>query len=245
MRADVGIIGGTGIGDRLLAKGGTPLHIPTEYGTVRTRLIEHEGIRIAVASRHSAGHKVPPHRVNYHGMAHAMKQLGVAACFSTAAVGSLRLEWGPGTFVLCSDFLDFSDRQTTLFDRQVVHRDFTHPFGPASRNAISEAASRRGVAVEPTGVYLGLNGPRYETPYEIQLYQKLGADLVGMTAASEAILMREIQVDYACLAIVTNHAAGISPTELSHQEVVDEMNRSGETAVSILLDAAVTIARSR
>ncbi len=239
MRIDVGIIGGTGVGDRLLALGGSPLHIPTPAGTLRGRRIEREGLTLLVIGRHSAGHKVPPHRVNYQAMAYGMRQLGAKGVLATAAVGSLRPEWGPGTLVACSDFLDLTFRNLTLFDREVVHRDFSHPFGPASRSALLHAG---GEAVKDGGVYVCGNGPRYETPQEIQTYKGLGGDLVGMTAASEAILMREAGVDYACLAVVTNLAAGISPTPLDHGEVVDEMTRSGEAAVGILLGAAARLA---
>lgn len=244
MRIDVGIIGGTGIGERLLEYGGKPLHIPTPSGILRGRQIEIEGVSLLLVSRHSAGHKVPPHLVNYRAMAHGMHAAGVKACFSTAAVGSLRPEWGPGTLVVCSDFLDFTYRNLTLFDRTVVHRDFTDPFGPNARRALLEAADETGEAVQDKGVYLSGNGPRYETPQEIQTYRQLGGDLVGMTATSEAILMREALVEYACLAIVTNLAAGISETPLDHQEVVDEMHRSGERAVKLLLQAAKRIAAS-
>lgn len=238
MQVDVGIIGGTGIGDRLQILGGTSLHVPTEAGILRGRVVSISGVSIYMIGRHSAGHKVPPHLVNYKAMALGMKQLGVKACLSSAAVGSLRREWPAGTMVACSDFLDFTYRNLTLFDRVVVHRDFTDPFGTMARSAILGAASDLGEKVEREGSYLGANGPRYETPREIDLYKSIGADLVGMTASSEAILMREAQVDYGCLAIVTNLAAGISDEPLSHQEVVDEMNRSGERAVQILLRAA-------
>jgi len=242
MQVDVGIIGGTGIGDRLLQFGGKPLNVPTSAGFLRGRLVEVNGLYLYLIGRHSAGHKVPPHKVNYKAMALGMKQLGVKACLSTAAVGSLRREWPAGTMVACSDFLDFTYRNLTLYDREVVHRDFTDPFGTLARSAILGAASDLGESVQADGVYLSSNGPRYETPQEIVLYKNMAADLVGMTAATEAILMREAYVDYGCLAIVTNLASGISDAPLDHQEVVDEMNRSGERAVKILLRAAERLA---
>jgi 5'-methylthioadenosine phosphorylase len=238
MQVDVGIIGGTGIGDRLLAFGGKPLFVPTSEGVLRGRYVEVDGVRLFLIGRHSAGHKVPPHKVNYRAMALGMKQLGVKACLATAAVGSLNPSWEAGTLVVCSDFLDFTGRNPTLFDREVVHRDFSAPFGVKSRAALLEAGKAEQCDLKDGGIYLCGNGPRYETAFEIDWYRKIGADLVGMTAASEAILMREAEVDYGCLAIVTNLAAGISPTPLSHEEVVEEMNRSGERAVKILLSAA-------
>jgi 5'-methylthioadenosine phosphorylase len=242
MYADVGLIGGTGVGERLAALGGTALHVPTSEGLVRGKLLEYGGVRLFLLSRHSAGHKVPPHKVNYRALALALKALGIKNCLSTAAVGSVRAEWGPGTLVACSDFLDFTYRNVTLFDRTVVHRDFSEPFAESSRTALLNAGSALRLDVQSKGVYLSLNGPRYETPQEIHTFRSFGGDLVGMTAASEAIVMREAEIDYGCLAIVTNLAAGMTEATLNHEEVVEEMTRSGEKAVQILLRASELLA---
>jgi 5'-methylthioadenosine phosphorylase len=236
MKIDAGIIGGTGIGERLAQMDARPLHVPTPAGLLRGKLLQSEGKSILLVSRHSAGHKVPPHRVNYRAMALGLSQLGAKVCFSTAAVGSLRAEWPTGTFVVPNDFLDLTFRNQTLFERTVVHTDFTEAFGPKARTALLGAAAGEGVEAKDGGVYVCGNGPRYETPHEIQLMGKVG-DLVGMTASTEAILMREAGIDYGCLSIVTNLAAGLSDFPLSHEEVVEEMERAGETAVRILLRA--------
>ncbi len=233
MTIDVALIGGTGIGERLAALGGTPVHVPTPDGLVRGRAFEHRGVRLLALSRHSAGHKVPPHRVGYAAMARATRLLGAKACLATAAVGSLRREWGPGTLVAPQDFLDLTYRNVTLHERTVVHTDFSDPF-PA-RGALLQNG------VVDGGVYMGLNGPRYETPAEIETFRGLGADLVGMTATTEAIAFREMGVPYGLLAIVTNLAAGLSDAPLDHEEVVVEMRRSGERAVEILLEAAARL----
>ena len=167
-------------------------------------------------------------------MARAAGALGARACLATAAVGSLRREWGPGTLVAARDFLDLTYRNVTLHDRKVVHTDFSDPF-PARDALLQEG-------VVDGGVYLGLNGPRYETPVEIETFRGLGADLVGMTASTEAILFREAGIPYGLLAIVTNLAAGLSDAPLDHEEVVVEMERSGARAVAILMEAAVRLA---
>lgn len=234
VQIDVALIGGTGIGDRLAALGGTPLHVPTPDGLVRGRLLETRGLRLLLLSRHSAGHKVPPHRVPYVAMARAAKSLGVKACLATAAVGSLVREWGPGTLVAPADFLDLTYRNVTLHERTVTHVDFSEPF--SARAALLQEG------VVDGGVYLGLNGPRYETPAEIVTFRGLGADLVGMTASTEAIAFREAGVPYGLLSIVTNLAAGLSDVPLDHEEVVVEMKRTGARAVEILLEAAVRLA---
>ncbi len=239
MHVDAAIIGGTGTGDQLLAMPGEVVHLPTSAGFLRGRLLDVEGKKVLALGRHSSGHKVPPHKVNYLAMARGLQELGARACFATAAVGSLRPEWGAGTLVVCSDFIDLTGRFQTLFDTSVVHTDFSQPF--AGRNAILKAAGDVGEKVQDGGVYVCGNGPRYETPAEIKLYTQFGGDVVGMTAATEAILMREAGIDYGCLAIVTNLACGITDQPLSHEEVVDEMKRSGSRALKILMRAVAHV----
>ncbi len=237
MRIDVGLIGGTGVGERLIQLGGQALHIPTRYGMIRGRLLTHAGRNVLLLSRHSAGHKVPPHLVNYLGMATALRNLGAKYCFSTAATGGFVADWPVGSMAACSDFIDVTGRNLTLYERTVVHTDFTQPFGTVTRQAIQDAAEQSGVPIHDNAIYVNGNGPRYETPYEIELYRRMGGHVVGMTAASEAIAMREAGIDYGCLAIVTNLAAGLSAQPLSHEEVVDAMKKAGETAVKVLLNA--------
>jgi len=227
------VIGGTGVGHLLAALPGKRVAIPTSAGAVHGSLIHLGTKQVLAVQRHSGGHKTPPHAVNYRGFALAAKQLNVKAVLSSAAVGCLRREWGPGTFVACSDFYDFTYRRQTMWDRDVQHIDFTHPFTPALRESLVSVGLKNGIPVQPEGIYMGLDGPRYETPSEIQLYHQWKADLVGMTASTEAILMHEIGVQYACLAVVTNLAAGLSETELHHGEVTDVMVQCGPQVLQL------------
>lgn len=242
MKRRLAIIGGTGVGDRLSALGGHPVHVPTQDGVMRARALDHGDLELILVQRHAAGHKLPPHQVPYLPIARGLKALGVVGCFSTAAVGSLRRDWSGGTMAVCHEFLDLTGRNLTAWTRQVRHIDFTQPFDPMPRGALLVAAKELGLPVQDHGVYVCGNGPRYETPLEVELEARMGGDVVGMTAASEAILCRELGVPYACLAIVTNFGAGISPTPLTHEEVVKSMQISGENAVKILLKAAEHLA---
>lgn len=233
LKADVGLVGGTGIGDRLAAFGGAPIHVPTPHGVMRGLLQDHSGVSVVVVRRHSAGHKTAPHLVRYGALAEGLRRLGVHTCFSSAAVGSLHEDWPVGQFAVCTDILDVSSRNTTLFDSVVKHTDFSSPFSAAG--LLREAA---GDDAKPNAIYACMNGPRYETPFEIRLLKKLGADVVGMTAASEAIAMREAGVAYGCLAVVTNLGCGLSSEKIEHGEVTDVMQTRGERVVEILLEAA-------
>ncbi len=234
MATRVAIIGGTGIGSRLLEEGARPVHVPTRYGLVRAKELEDATLILA---RHGSGHKTPPHLVNYTAMSEALVILGVEYCFSSAAVGSLRADWLPGTLSVCSDLIDVSGRETVRFADSPQHTDMTEAFDPKARNALLRAAGEASIDVEDGGVYLCVNGPRYETPAEIAAYQMVGVDVVGMTAGTEAVAMREAGIRYACLAVVSNLAAGLHQSTLSHDEVVEQMSQTGDRAVAILTGA--------
>lgn len=221
----------------------SPRLVPTRFGALRARVIDVAGVEVWLLSRHAAGHKVPPHAVPYRAMAEGLRRVGVKACYATAAVGSLVPEWTPGTLVACSDLLDFTGRRLTLHDRAVVHTDFTDPFGPEPRAALLWAAAKLGESIQDKGTYLGLDGPRYETPQEIRTWRQLGAEVVGMTASTEAILMREAGVPYSCLAIVTNLGTGISEVPVDHSAVVDVMSDVGPRVLNLLREATTYLAR--
>ncbi len=242
MRVDFGIIGGTGIGSRLLALPGRAISVETREGFVRGHLLEPGeatgGATIVALSRHAAGHRVPPHRVPYRATALALRRLGARGCYATAAVGSLRPDWGPGTLALCDDFLDLSGRNVTMFDETIGHTDFTRPFDPGLRAATLRSAPP---GTKDGGVYLNLNGPRYETPREVRTFRELGADVVGMTAGTEAVVMREAGVPYALLAVVTNLGTGLSSSDLHHGEVEDVMKARGGLVVDLLLSACASL----
>ena len=235
-KVDAAIIGGTGIGDRLAEMDGDDLAVSTPYGEVSGRLIDYKNKRIFALQRHSKGHKTPPHLVNYRAIAVALQSLGTKACFSSAAVGSLRHDWGPGTLAVCTDMIDLTGRRLTLFSDTVQHTDMSKPF-PAS-DILAEACKAVGVTAQARAVYVGCDGPRYESPAEVRYLQMIGGEVVGMTASSEAILMREAGVPYSCLAVVTNLGCGLTKSELHHGEVTDVMRSFGQTVLDVLLAAA-------
>lgn len=242
MLADAALIAGTGIADAFAQVPGQALCALTEFGPMRGRLITRSGLKLLLLQRHSGGHKVPPHAVNYRAAAAGLRQLGIQWCIASAAVGSLRPDWPAGTLVACSDFWDVSGRNLTLFDQQVVHTDFSDPFSPEIGKALVEAGQKLGIPVQPKGIYINGNGPRYETPHEIQVLREMG-DVIGMTAASEAVVMREAGVSYGCLAVVSNLAAGLGGEVLRHEDVVQSMHESGERALAVMLAAAGAVSR--
>jgi 5'-methylthioadenosine phosphorylase len=186
--------------------------------------------------RHSKGHKTPPHRIPHARHVRLLKEQGVQAVLATAAVGSLRTDWTPGTLVILSDFLDFMREVNTLYHETVVHTDFTEPFSPLLRDALLRAAGQVGITVQPEGVYVCAPGPRYETPAEIRMFRMLGGDVIGMTVVPEAILCREAGIHYAAVAVVTNLGAGLSGQPLTHEEVTQVMQGATETLARLFAE---------
>ncbi|MCL6515522.1 S-methyl-5'-thioadenosine phosphorylase [Alicyclobacillus sp.] len=238
MHADYAIIGGTGVYDPALLESPTTERIETPYGPAEVTLGRYQGKAVAFMPRHGSGHSIPPHRINYRANIAALKQLGVTQVLATAAVGSLQTRYEPGSLVLIDGFLDFTkSRPTTFFeDGPVVHVDMTDPYCGRLRREILAAAGRLGLSVHDGGTYVCAEGPRFETPQEIRLYQSWGAAVVGMTSVPEVVLAKEAELCYATVCMVTNYGAGISPTPLTHEEVVEEMAKNVHRIRTLFFD---------
>ncbi len=162
-------------------------------------------------ARHGHGHTIPPHRVNYRANLWALRERGAAAVLAVASVGSIAGA-RPGDLVLPHQIIDYTaGRAQTFFDggdQQVVHVDFTHPYDAALRAVCVAAAQAGGIPMADGGVYGAVDGPRLETAAEIDRMERDGATLVGMTGMPEAALARELELPYAAVCVVVNHAAG-------------------------------------
>jgi len=239
------IIGGTGVGQFALDAPPEALMVPTPYGVGTALGGTLQGKPVVFLARHGAGHRLPPHRINYRANIAALVALGVRAVLATTAVGGLRLDLAPGDLVLLDDFIDFTGSRPhkTFFDGeggQVVHTDFTQPYSEPVRWAVQEAADALQIALRVRGTYLCADGPRYEAPAEVRLFAQWGADVVGMTGVPEVTLAREAGLHYAGISLVTNPGAGLSPTPLSHTEVEEAMAAAAPRLRQLL---AETIAR--
>ncbi len=241
MAVRIAIIGGTGVYDPNILTNIRDEKVSTPYGEVGLKTGDYQGKSVAFLNRHGAGHSVPPHLVNYRANIAALKELGVKSIIATAAVGSLNESMAPGHFVFANQFLDFTKvRKHTFFeggDRGVVHIDMTEPYCPELRQVLETAAEEFGLAYHNAGTYVTSEGPRFETPAEINMYKLLGGDLVGMTSVPEVVLAREKEMCYVNISMVTNFAAGISPTKLTHQEVLEVMAENAENLRKLAMKA--------
>jgi 5'-methylthioadenosine phosphorylase len=239
----VAIVGGTGVYALDGLDDVQRLTVTTPYGEAHVVVGRVQGRQIAFMPRHGEAHNIPPHRVNFRANIRALKQLGIRSVIATNAVGSLMEELKPPALVLIDQFIDNTKRrEDTFFDGDegsVQHVDFTEPYCARLRGVIRHAAHERGIELRDGGTYLCAEGPRFETPAEIRMYRSWGADVVGMTSYPEVALAREAGMCYASICLVTNVAAGISPTPISHLEVVKSMAAQAERVRGLVLAAAL------
>lgn len=228
----IGIIGGTGTGSLLETY---PIireqDVTTKYGKApKISILDIDNKEVAYIPRHSTGHSVPPHKINYRANIEALKNINVTQIYATNSVGSLDTNIQPGSILIPDNFIDFThNRVSTFFDDKVVHIDCTNPYCENLRNILIKSGD-----VHPYGVYIATEGPRFETGAEIQFYKLIGGKIVGMTGVPEVVLAKEKQICYSSICAVTNYAASISPHKLTITEVVDAMNDCEEKLIQLI-----------
>lgn len=196
--------------------------------------------------RHGPDHRIPPHRINYRANIQALADAGVRQIIAIAAVGGIRDDLAPGEIALPDQIIDYSwGRPQSFWDDEgeALHIDFTHPYSPALRSALLQAATDAEVSLVDGGTYGVTQGPRLETAAEIARLRRDGCDMVGMTSMPEAALARELDMAYVCLAVSVNWAAGIGETGI-HDEIAASLE-AGMTKVRTLLAATLPLLNSQ
>lgn len=212
------VIGGTGLYrlDRLEAV--QRQSVVTPYGEPSSRIVVgHLGsARVLFLARHGENHQLAPHRINYRANLWALHHLGAQQVLGINSVGGIRADLGPGVLAVPEQIIDYTWGRSSTFGEDgemLQHVDFTDPYSPVLRRRLFTAAGQVGVDLAEGGCYGTTQGPRLETRAEIVRLRQDGCDLVGMTGMPEAALARELGLDYACLAIVANWAAGCNPEQ--------------------------------
>ena len=208
-RADIGIIGGSGLYDIEGLRKVTERSVKTPFGAPSDKVVvgELDGIRIAFLSRHGRGHRVNPSEINYRANIYALKSLGVSRVISVSAVGSMKESIKPGDVVLPDQFIDLTKRRvSTFFEGGIVaHVAFGDPVCALLGAALLDAARTVGATVHQGGIYLCIEGPQFSTKGESRLYRQWGASVIGMTNLPEAKLAREAELCYATVALATDY----------------------------------------
>ena len=202
------IIGGSGLYEIEGLKNPKWKKIKTPWGNPSDEILnlKYNGKEVCFLPRHGRGHKISPTNINFRANIDALKQLGVTDIISVSAVGSLKENLDPGTFVLVDQFIDRTfSRVKTFFDEEIVaHVSMAHPTSAGLANACENALKRLKIKYQRGGTYLVMEGPQFSSLAESNLYRSWNADVIGMTNMPEAKLAREAEIRYTTVAMVTD-----------------------------------------
>ena len=223
--ARVAVIGGSGLAKLNGFRVRTRRVVRTPYGEPSGPLIEGEFIdhEVMFLARHGQGHRIPPHLVNYRANLWGLKDAGVDTVIAVAAVGAIRSDLEVSGLVFPDQILDYTHSRDHTFcdDRStsVLHVDFSSPYCETLRAQLIASAVATSLSVSSRCTYAATQGPRLETAAEIDRLERDGADVVGMTGMPEAALAREIELNYATIAVISNPAAGRGEAALTMESI--------------------------
>ena len=246
---NLAIIGGSGLTSLADLELTRELECDTPYGKPSAKLVfgSLAGCEIIFLARHGNPHSIPPHMVNYRANLWALKEQGVQRVIGVNAVGGITGEMHPQKIAIPNQIIDYTwARKHTYFEEgleQVTHVDFTHPYNETLRQALIAAAEKLDLDFIGGGTYGTTQGPRLESAAEIRRLQKDGCNIVGMTGMPEAALARELSIDYACIALVVNWAAGIHDETIT-MEMIEKNLGDGMNQVLQLLGRVLSNAKA-
>lgn len=262
-KVKVGIIGGSGLSNSNFLQNASEHVVTTIFGDPSDSIMEGtiEGVPCAVLARHGRNHSIIPSDVNYRANIWALKTVGCTHILGSTACGGLQDYTQPGDFLILDQFIDFSrGREQTLYGGKrpalegVLHIPTGNPFCEETRQVLIESARNLSLSVcdrdkgppasdfhpcvHTRGSAITINGPRFSTRFESQIYRNLGIDLVNMTLVPEVVLAREAAISYASVAIVTDYDSWKSDEEeVSVSRVLEEFKKSAEKVRLLIVNA--------
>lgn len=226
-KVTLAMIGGTGLTE--FDEDCDTLVVDTPYGapSAPVRVVQTEPVRLLFMPRHGNPHRFPPHCVNYRANMWAFREAGADRVLAVSAVGGTRQPYHPGTLALPDQLIDYtSGRKHTYCDSEhvpLVHVDFSWPYEGPLRNTLLSAAAAAGVEVVDGGCIGVFQGPRLESAAEVRKARQDGCDMAGMTSLPEAGLARELGLDYAGIAVVSNWGAGVTSERICEDNIAETL----------------------
>lgn len=204
----IGIIGGSGLDNPKILKNISEKNINTLYGNPSDKLIigEIESQKVVLLARHGRRHNIPPHKIPFRANIWALKEEGCTHILATSACGSLREEIKPGDLIFLDQFIDFTkQRSSTFFDNSVVHKPMSEPFNKELREKLIEISKKLHLDFHEKGTVVTIEGPRFSTKAESNMFRMFGADVINMTTVPEVILANELDIKYQTIAMATDY----------------------------------------
>jgi 5'-methylthioadenosine phosphorylase len=239
-KADIAIIGGSGIYDTNMLDKVRTVDIDTPFGKPSDSITigEHGDKNVCFLPRHGTGHRISPSELNSRANIFALKKLGVRRIIAASAVGSLKKELAPLDIVIPDQIYDRTrSRPSTFFEDGIVaHIGFADPFCPEMSSSFVNIARSKGYSVKEGGTYVCMEGPQFSTRAESRVYQSLGFDIIGMTAIPEAKLAREAEICYSMIATVTDYDVW-SEEDVTIEKVIENAVRNEAAVKDIIVEA--------
>lgn len=250
MKAEIGIIGGSGLYSMPGFETQEEVNLETPFGRPSDNYVLGKlgGHRVAFLARHGRGHRLSPSELNFRANVYGMKSLGVERIISLSAVGSLKDEHHPLDFVIPDQFFDRTrGRVSTFFgDGLVAHVSFAHPVCPELSLVVADACAATGVNVTRGGTYLCMEGPAFSTRAESLVYRSWGMDVIGMTNLQEAKLAREAEICYVTIAMVTDYDCWHPDHDaVTVNEIITHLVKNAENACKVVAQAVAKIPAAR
>jgi 5'-methylthioadenosine phosphorylase len=210
-KADIGVFGGSGFYSFL--ENVEEIEIETPYGKTSDKiaLAQIGDKKVAFLPRHAKDHSLPPHVIPYLANLYAMKMLGVKFIIAPTASGSLKVDYKPGDFVICDQFVDRTwGRKDTYFDGpETKHISPAEPYDENLRQLAIKVCEDLGITVHKSGTVVVIQGPRFSTKAESRWYSKMGWEVINMTQYPECMLAKELEIPYVNIALITDYDAGL------------------------------------
>jgi 5'-methylthioadenosine phosphorylase len=250
VKAEIGIIGGSGLYSMPGFETQEEVHLETPFGRPSDNYVLGKlgGHRVAFLARHGRGHRLSPSELNFRANVYGMKSLGVERIISLSAVGSLKDEHHPLDFVIPDQFFDRTrGRVSTFFgDGLVAHVSFAHPVCPELSLVVADACAATGVNVTRGGTYLCMEGPAFSTRAESLVYRSWGMDVIGMTNLQEAKLAREAEICYVTIAMVTDYDCWHPDHDaVTVNEIIANLVKNAENACKVVAQAVAKTPAAR
>ena len=238
----VGLVGGSGLEKLNIIENTRETEVSTPYGPPSSSLYTGQigPCEVVILSRHGREHTIPPTQVNNRANISAFKELNCSYIIATTACGSLQEEIRRGDLVIPDQFIDFTRRRHLTFYEmfepgKMMHAAMADPFSEFLRNLLIEGATELGLPVHPKGTVVTIEGPRFSTRAESQMFRVLGADIINMSIAPEAILAFEAGIPYAVVALSTDYDAWkTDETPVTWNEVVEVFNENVKHIIRLL-----------
>jgi len=240
----IGIIGGSGLEKLDVFENAREIIMETPFGKPSSPVIwgKIKGIDVFVLSRHGRNHEIMPSNVNYRANISALKRLGCTHILATTACGSLNEKIRPGDFVILNQFIDrTTKRESTFFDgklnRRVCHIGMAEPFCEKLRNILIKTGKELRLRVHPAGTVVTIEGPRFSTRAESNLFRSWKADVINMSTVPECVLAREAGICYSAIAMSTDYDCWRKSEPVTLEMVLSVMKKNSENVTKLLLSA--------